>query len=776
MMYFELLKGGEGMENRKVAIMTWHTHENFGTALQAGATGSVLKSLGYEADLINYIPKPKITDATFTDLMWRCKNKAKFIISPVYATSERSELFKDFLKKSAGYTSFCTSFPELHDLNGNYDAFICGSDQIWSPVFFDNKYFLDFVENPNKMIAYAPSTGTSKIENPYVREKMKNLISRFNHLSIREGQGAKIIKELTGRDAKVVLDSTLLLNAEEWNSYINEAKLEKIQGKYIVCYFLGEANKYMKYVKELSKKMGVPYYVIPVTRKQKKTENCVPIEVGPCEFVSLIKNAEFVVTDSFHGTAFSVNYNVPFSVFKRFKDNSSESQNSRVYDFLEMLGLENRLVDYKKNVGNVLECDFSVANKKLAKKREESLQYLKNALGSAVAEPKIQENTPFKITDLCCGCGACASVCNKGAITLVRNDEGFNNYLIDAEKCLKCGQCKNVCPMTNVKAPEMKNSVALYSVKSNSQEVLKKSSSGGVGYELASQLLERGYAVCGCVYEIATNSAKHIWVTPNEKENLSLLQGSKYIQSDTAEAINQLDDIAKKYKIAFFGTPCQAAAIDKILSKKGLRENAVIIDLICHGVPSYHLWNKYLCDVNKKCGVGENPMVLFRSQEQGWRQLLMRIDGNNKVYKKDEHKDDFYAFFRRGLCYLVACTDCSYRERSAADLRIGDYWGYKFDKDKQGVSMVITNTTVGTGLINGLNKTCNIAEQDLEEYWSVQWPYNPHRPLIREQLIEELKDGNIDLHELRKKYCTYYDWVERIGRVVKFIIKELKRG
>ena len=759
------------MDSRKVAIMTWHTHENFGTALQAGATCSVLKSLGYESDLIQYIPKPKITDATFTDVIWRCKNKAKFIINPVYASSERSELFKEFLKKSAGYSATCTSFPELHDLNELYDAFICGSDQVWSPFFFDSKYFLDFVENTNKMIAYAPSMGANKIENPFIREKMKNLISRFKYLSIREQQGAKIIKELTGQDAKIVLDPTLLMTPVQWDSHIKESETEKIQGEYIICYFLGEANKYMNYVNALSQKMGVPYYVIPVKAKQKNS-NCVPFEVGPCEFVSLIKNAKYVVTDSFHGTAFAVNYNIPFTVFKRFKDNDPKNQNSRIYSFLDMLGLENRLVDYKKSVGDVLECDFSNANKKLSEIREESLNYLKNALECAVNDPKFPENVPFKITDLCCGCGACASVCKKGAISIIKKDEGFNHYSIDAEKCVNCGQCKNVCPMTQIKAPEMKNSVALYSVKSNSDETLKKSSSGGVGHELAFQLLNSGYAVCGCVYETETNSAKHIWVTPDEKEKLSLFQGSKYIQSNTAEAINEIDDVARKYKLAFFGTPCQAAAMDKILSKKSVRKDAVIVDLICHGVPSYHLWDKYLLDINKKCGVGENPEVLFRGEESDWHRRMLQVTGNGEAYTRTEQKDDFYAFFRRGLCDMTTCFDCPYRERSGADLRIGDYWGNKFINDKQGVSMVIANTDAGKEFVDGLNKVCNITEQDLDEYWSVQCPYNQHKPLIREQLIEELKDEHSDLHELRKKYCSYYDWFEKFTN----ILKVLKRG
>ncbi len=326
--------------------------------------------------------------------------------------------------------------------------------------------------------------------------------------------------------------------------------------------------------------------------------------------------------------------------------------------------------------------------------------------------------------------------------------------------------------MTQIKAPEMKSSVALYSVKSNSDETLKKSSSGGVGHELASQLLNSGYAVCGCVYETETNSAKHIWVTPDEKEKLSLLQGSKYIQSNTRDAINELSNIAEKYKIAFLGTPCQAAAMDKILSKKSVRKDAVIVDLICHGVPSYHLWDKYLSDIDKKCGTGKNPEVSFRSEDGEWRKRLLQIEGNGKLHKQVERKDDFYAFFRRGLCDMATCFDCPYRERSGADLRIGDYWGNKFINDKQGVSMVIANTDAGNKLARGLENVCNVEEQNLDEYWSVQCPYNLHKPLIREQLIEELKDEHSDLHELRKKYCSYYDWYEKIID----ILKVLKRG
>lgn len=766
-------------EQKKTAIMTWFTYQNYGTALQASALSNIIRNMDYKVAFVNYHPKGGSINNPKLFLANRTFQKIKNYGKKPYCSSNRDILYGDYLSNRISCTQKVTSYPELHDLNKKYDAFICGSDQIWSPLCYDSKYFLDFVDNTDKMIAYAPSIGSTKIDDPIIRERMAQHISRFKHLAVREQQGANLIKELTGTDAKVVLDPTLLMDATEWNEFANIDEVEKIDGKYILCYFLGDAEKYMRYVRTLSKESNIPFYVIPVTARQKNSGNVVPFEVGPSEFVSLIRNAEYVVTDSFHGMAFSVNYNKPFAVFKRFRDNDPKNQNSRIFNLLQLLGLKNRLVDYKntQNIQDMLECDFSEANRKLKEQRGSSIDYLKNALANAVNSSAAKKELLFKIADMCCGCGACATVCAKGAISIFRNYEGFEHYSIDATKCVQCGQCKTVCPMTNIVAPQMHESKALYSVKSRSEQVLNVSSSGGVGHELASVLLAMGYAVCGCSYDTADNSAKHIWVMPSQEDKLSLLQGSKYIQSVSAEAVDQLVDIAKTTKIAFFGTPCQAAAVDKMLCKKNLRDQAIIVDLVCHGVPSYYLWDKYLTELDKKHGTGEHPMVLFRSKEREWRRRLLLVNGNDHTYKQEEQKDDFYAFFRRGLCDMETCFDCPYRERSAADLRIGDYWGDKFVHDKQGVSMVIANTVQGDDVINtiGIRNTCDVSRQDLSEYWSVQFPYNPPRPLIREQLISELNDDDTDLHTLRKKYCTYYDQMEKFSKMIRLAKKIVKR-
>lgn len=767
-------------ETRKTAIMTWYTYQNYGSALQSSALYRVVGNMGFEPSFIQYTPKGALVETDGLHLFKRLFNKIKSLANRPYESGERSRLYEDFLTRTASCSDRCVSYPELYDLNGEYSAFICGSDQIWSPLCYDSKYFLDFVENPDKMIAYAPSFGSTEIANPTIRKRIAVHLSRFRHLSVREQQGADLIKELTGQEAKVVLDPSLLMNSSEWDACIQEKTVSRLPNtEYIVCYFLGDADKYMPYVRTLSRTMGIPYYVIPVTAKQKKSNECVPFEVGPREFVSLIRNAAYVVTDSFHGMAFSINYNIPFSVFKRFADNDPKNQNSRIFNLLQMLGLEKRLVDYrnKQSVQTELACDFTQANRQLNSERKASLAYLKNALKSTVSTAN-RTSDSFKITDKCCGCGACAAVCGTNAITIAKNDEGFEHYAIDATKCVRCGQCQTVCSMANIVAPQLREAHALYSVKSCSGRTLSRSSSGGVGHEIASYLLDEGYAVCGCVYDTETNSAKHIWITPDEKEKLSLLQGSKYIQSISSDAVKQLVPMAKEYKVAFFGTPCQAAPVDKLLRKKGLRDNALIIDLICHGVPSYHLWDKYIAELDQIYKTGEHPTVLFRSKEREWRRRLLRIEGNGNTYKKEESKDDFYAFFRRGLCDMESCFDCPYRERSAADLRIGDYWGDKFADDKQGVSMVIANTDRGDRVIDEITnkQLCHMDKQELAEYWSVQYPYNTQKPLLREKLIAELKSENADLHAIRKRYCTYYDRKETLGKIARLVKKIVKRG
>ncbi len=751
-----------------VALMTWYTYRNYGSALQASALYRVVKSLGYAPQMIRHLPKgDALTQQTklwqpYFKKIHRLFNRAhRTVITP-----QQEALFADYLAQRVTETPLCNTYHDLFALNRDFAAFVCGSDQIWSPTCFDENYFLSFVEDDRKRVAYAPSLGMMRLEHPDAAPQMAAQISRFSHLSVREVQGAAIIRDLTGQQATVVADPTLLLTAADWDEYAAVAGCNTLPGDYILCYFLGDARRYAGYVKRLSQKTGLPAYVIPVTAAQHADPSAVPFGVGPREFVSLIRGAKHVCTDSFHGMAFSVNYRVPFTVFKRFADNDPKNQNSRILSLLDRLQLSHRLTDPKGALLPVA-CDFSVAEQPLAQLREASLDFLKASLAAATAVTTPALNTPVEITRLCCGCGACAAVCPTDAITISQNAAGFDSYAIDPVKCVRCGKCRSVCPMREPKALPLRESAGLYAVKSNTPATLTVSSSGGVGHELATAAMAAGYHVAGCVYDAAARRARHLLLAPGEEARLPAFQGSKYIQSATADLLRQLAALPAETPLAVFGTPCVIAGVDKLLTRLGRRDNALLVDLICHGVPSAHLFNAYLDERDKRCGTGTTPEVTFRYKAKGWRNMTMRVAGNGRSYVCHEDKDGFYAFFRNSLSYMDSCFECPYREASAADIRIGDYWGNRFVADTTGVSMVLPCTARGEAWLQRVAPACKIEDQALEEYWSVQFPYNPKKPVFNARLIADLREGKRSFAAIRRAYCRSYDMRRRVMKLVR---------
>lgn len=757
------------MDKNKIAIMTWHSYKNYGSVLQATALSKVIESLGYMPYMINYLPKGSI----FNPIEYKYKIARKIFekvtnkSSRPYSNLEQDALYENFVNTNLNYTQVCRSYPELYELNHKFNAFVCGSDQIWSPLCFDDKYFLSFVENTAKMVAYAPSIGATKIKIPYIRAEMRKLILRFDHLSVREKAGANIIGKLCKKKAQVVLDPTLLLDMNSWTNIIDASDTECLQlnNKYIVCYFLGESGKYNRQVSSIAKILGLPVYYIPVYEKEKNFGLKVPFTVGPREFVNLIKNASFVCTDSFHGLAFSINFNIPYIVFKRFKDGERQDQNSRIYNLLQLVDMKNRLYDgetiQKRYIYN---CEFKNANIVLQNHREQSIKFLKNSLFAATNCPEdYKKKHKFKITDMCCGCGSCQAICPHNAIVIERNKNGFEHYKIDTSLCVQCGMCQKVCPFYNVKAPDISNSLGLFSYKSADSETLSISSSGGAAYDIANMLNQKDYLVCGSMYNSDKNCAQHVLIEAGKKEKLSLIQGSKYIQSSSAEAISQIGKLPTDTKLVFFGLPCQVAGVDKLLRQQKRREKVILVDLICHGVPSQLLWHKYLKEITMNNHISSHPNVQFRSVQTAWRNMTIYISDSKNIYAKHESKDDFYIFFRNGLCYMPTCYDCPYRERSAADIRLGDYWGSRFLKDKEGVSMMIAINEQGANLIHQLDGGKNL--YNLKEYWTVQFPYNQLKPIFYNDIMRDLRNPNCTIAEMRRKYAYAYELKDQIGNL-----------
>jgi glycosyltransferase involved in cell wall biosynthesis len=359
------------MIKNRIALTTWFHYHNYGTALQAIALSSVIKSLGYKVDILNYIPYGK-RYSNEPDTSWGNAERVN--------DKKRDKKFKQFINKNFTFTAICKQDKDFKKLNLKYNAFIAGSDQIWSPIVFDERYFLDYVSDNRKRISYASSFGVQSIENNYVKEKIKGLISQFSRLSVREEQGQKIIKELTGNLAEIVLDPTLLLNYEEWRNIIKNPT-KQLKEKYILCYFLGENKNAWKHVKQISARENLQVKVLPVFVKD-PTRGHIEYGVAPKEFFNLIDNAEIVLTDSFHGAIFSLICETPFYLFERFSNDDKLSQNSRVHNLLNITKLNNRLIRYDEPVRNKydFEIDFSAVQKIISEKRLKSIEYLKESL------------------------------------------------------------------------------------------------------------------------------------------------------------------------------------------------------------------------------------------------------------------------------------------------------------------------------------------------------------------------------------------------------------
>jgi len=744
--------------------MTWYHYPNFGTALQVTALSYIIAKMGYQPRVIQYIP--------YGELLTRgVYKKPAFYIKKIISAIEYRNLIKDegrkmafrtFLSEHIKFTRPCRTASELFALNSEFDAFVCGSDQIWAPTFFNSKYFLDFVQQPSKLVSYAPSIGLSVIEDMYVRNRMKEYISRFNHLSIREEQGQSLIRELCGKEAVVVLDPTLLLKPDEWDCMVSNQIEPSSCIPYILCYFLGANKLSWKKVRILSKKTGLPVKVIPVFNQDLRRGYQVISGAGPAEFLGLIKNAAFVCTDSFHGTTFSILYKRPFYVFERFSNKDSYSQNSRIYNILKIAGLDDRLVkDKMKLRDNPLNCDFAEAKYRLDIEREKSLQYLENALKESTGAVSVRDT--YTITNTCCGCGSCAAICRQGAIEIKRDEDGFMKAFVVQNKCIRCGMCKKVCPYNGLNSIEIeKEKHKLFMAYSKQVEVLQKSSSGGIGYEISKLLCANGYSVIGCTYDKKKAEATHQCVPAGEIGRLHIFQGSKYLQSNTADVIKELVNSLEKAVV--FGTPCQISGIDRLLKLKEKRDNFILVDLICHGVPSQNLWKKYIREGSKKYGYGLTPEVVFRYKPKGWRKKYIRLSGNGKTYIRVDKKDLFYRFFLLRHCFAPSCYECNYRTASAADIRMGDYWGPRYKNNKSGVSMVISMTSAGEKVLQWLYQMNRIELQqmDCEEYWTVQYPKNPIKPVFYNELMCELRDDSIPLKTLVNKYCTEYECFNNI--------------
>lgn len=377
----------------RVGIITYHHHYNYGTMLQALALQEAIIKLGYDAEIINFYQP---TEKSRQELKAIHKDRFSFYLRhPKYVFNKVKDKVayqiarENLEKKEKAFETFyqkniCLSeqkFNSANEIRENppiYDIYVVGSDQTWNPNVGGNpdSFFLDFAPTSAKRISYAPSVSV-----PFLDEDSKNrfarLLDNIQVLSCRENDGALLLEKITGRNVATVLDPTFLLDEKDWSSYFSLAECPR---EYILQYLIGDRPEHRGYIKRLAHKNNLPIISIPSVPIDYADRFTTKAWCGPSEFLYLISNATLVCTDSFHGTAFSLNFRKNVFSFYKMDDKADDSENSRLRNIFAQFDINDRIITNFLYIPSGKELEISYNEDLLKRKINDSKNYLTKAL------------------------------------------------------------------------------------------------------------------------------------------------------------------------------------------------------------------------------------------------------------------------------------------------------------------------------------------------------------------------------------------------------------
>ncbi len=386
----------------KVAIVSCYFQHNYGSMLQAYATQMALDKLGYENETIDIsgfnqeIKKAKLlyfTKASLTsDILLSKLGMAKNVLIKKFFQNRYAELSKVRAEKFDVFC--CKQFRLSHKYNSkaeignecknNYSSVLVGSDQLWLPGNIAADYYtLNFVPETVNSIAYATSFGQSSLPRDSVK-KAEVFLKKIKHIGVREESGKKLVKEIADRNVPVVCDPTLLFTGDEW--MVIQKREPIVEGKYIFCYFLGNNPPHREFAKRLKESTGCKIIALihldEFVKSDEGYADEMPYDIDPADFLNLIRNAEYVCTDSFHCSVFSILYKRQFFTFRRYNRNTKQSTNSRLDTLFHMVEIKGRLLTGEENIDDCLkiETDFESVHNKIEGIRQNSYEYLLTAL------------------------------------------------------------------------------------------------------------------------------------------------------------------------------------------------------------------------------------------------------------------------------------------------------------------------------------------------------------------------------------------------------------
>ncbi len=357
------------------------------------------------------------------------------------------------------------------------------------------------------------------------------------------------------------------------------------------------------------------------------------------------------------------------------------------------------------------------------------------------------ENVNRKTEYPCSGCGGCIAVCSRNAIRLEMDAAGLLNAIVDESLCVNCGACIQVCQRFSetINGKNLRNA-ELYAVQSADPDTVKLCSSGGLAHELSIDAVKKGMKAVGAVYDTKTDRVFHKIVCC--VEDVKELDGSKYLQSDPQHALSEAVAEARRdpnSRFIVFGTPCQISGLAKACDFMRIRDQFLLVEIFCHGVPPYRLWERQTERMRKKLGTDCFENLSFRYKKDDWHSYCIKAEANGKTFYGSRERELFWQVYFENVLLGDACMTCRLRQEiSQADMRIGDYWGRRYQSRSDGVSAAFVCSERGKQTILHLLKEGRLIAFDPgtpEEMLRAQNMEGYSRLELHDDSIRLLRDG-----------------------------------
>ncbi len=665
---------------------------NYGSLLNGYATFTILKSLGLNP--LN-------------------------IISPYNGFEPHAKKFFDAVYKNEDISELYT-FEQLHELNDICDSFLTGSDQIWNYKNKDNTRYdeffrLNFAGESKRKISFATSFGNYQKEPDDVRNVFKRLYDRYSAISVREQEGVDILREYYSINAVQVMEPVLDVPLRVWQELAEHSNYNE-SNPYIFTYILDPTEEKRKAIQYYSTKAGIKAInmldgfsgVYNKNKGKLNLPNTLP-NIWCADMMKYYSDAQFIITDSFHGVCFAIAFNKPFIAIGNYGRGIK-----RFETLLSKFGLTERLIYDSSNIPlkeeYLAKIDFTYTNSVISSERKKAVEWLKNSFFTPLENlPSIKLNhidnaVTAKLNKWqCIGCGACVSVCHKNALKLTTNEYGYYISSIDNSKCVNCGLCSNVCPALSLPKNNNFSIPEVYEFVSDDDELLYKSTSGGFFTQAARIILEKKGAVIGAAWK-EDFTVEHVVV--ESEDELQRLRKSKYLQSYSGDIDKKVKELLDNDRyVLFTGTPCQVAGLRKYLGKE--YDKLIIIDIFCSNAPSPMFFKKYI----EERFNGNLKNYEFRDKSKGYNCLTIKVTdnfGKTDIYY-GEKEDNYQRVFNNHVMTPIHCEKCKYQSlKRYGDLSIGDFWWLdKHDKQtdqSKGINILLINNDKAKAFLESIPK------------------------------------------------------------------------